>query len=93
MSKPDRYNVCVARKYTDRGSGAEKTHFWNVGKAFASEKPDGKKMIKVTLYSRTLMVDELLLFEDTGEGRLADSIRNRPNQQAADTPDDDDIPF
>ncbi len=93
MSKPDRYNVCIARKYTDRSSGAEKTHFWNVGKAFASTTQQGKKVINVSLYSRTLMTDEFVLFEDTGEGRLADSIRNRPNQQAADTPDDDDIPF
>lgn len=93
MPKPTRYNVCVARKYTDNSSGAEKTHFWSVGKAFATEKHDGKKMIKVVLYSRTLMVDELLLFEDDGAERLAEAVRNRPNQQAVDTPDDDDIPF
>ena len=86
-----KFNVCIARKYQDR-TGAEKTHYWGVGKAFLNEK-DGKKIISVQLYSRTLMVDELVMFEDKGEERLAQALRDRPNQQPLDTPDDDDIPF
>jgi hypothetical protein len=87
-----KFNVCIARKYQDR-TGAEKTHFWGVGKAFLNQKPDGKKVINIQLYSRTLMVDELVLFEDNGEERLAQAVRERPNQQALDDVDDDDIPF
>ena len=88
----EKYNVVIARKYVDR-SGAEKTHYWNVGKAFSFQKPDGGKGLNVKLYSRTLMVDEFVLFEDRGEERLTDAVRNRPNQQPHDDLADDDIPF
>lgn len=88
----EKFNVCIARKYQDR-SGVEKTHFWPVGKAFLNTRPDGSKMINITLYSRTLMVDEYVLFEDKGQERLAQALRDRPNQQELDTPEDDDIPF
>lgn len=87
-----KYNVCLVRKYLDR-TGSEKQHFWTVGKAFEFQKPDGTKGVNVKLYSRTLMTDEFVLFEDKGEERMADALKNRPNQQAHDTPDDDDIPF
>lgn len=92
MAANDKFNVCIARKYHDRG-GAEKTHFWTVGKAFINTRPDGTRVINVSLWSRTLMVDELVLFEDKGHERLAQALRDRPNQQELDTPEDDDIPF
>lgn len=87
-----KYNVCVARKYNDRSSGTEKTHFWSVGKAFSFETAAGRKGINVNLYSKTIGVDEFVLFEDKGEERLAQAVRDRPNQQARDDGDDD-IPF
>lgn len=92
MALPTKFNICIARKYQDR-TGAEKTHFWTVGKAFSFQKPDGSTGINLKLYSRTLMVDEYVLFEDRGEERLTQALKDRPNQQALDTPDDDDIPF
>jgi hypothetical protein len=88
----EKFNVCIARKYDD-GRGAEKTHFWPVGKAFLNTRPDGSRTINVKLYSRTLMVDEYVLFEDKGQERIAQALRDRPNQQELDTPEDDDIPF
>lgn len=88
-----KYNVCIVRKYTDRASSAEKTHYWTVGKAFTFEKNDGSQGVSVKLYSRTLMVDEFVLFEDRGEERLAEALKNRPNRQPDDDMDDDDIPF
>ncbi len=87
-----KYNICIARKYMDR-SGAEKTHFWNVGKAYTFQTNSGKNGINIHLYSRTLMVDELVMFEDTGEERVAQALKDRPNQQPLDDLDDDDIPF
>ncbi len=92
MIKKLQYNVCVAREYID-GSGSKKTHFWNVGKAYPFENANGKKGVTVKLWSRTLMVDELVLFEDTGADRVARAVQERPNQQDDDTPDDADIPF
>jgi hypothetical protein len=86
-----KYNVCVVRKFD--AAGVEKTHYWTVGKAFSFETREGKKGINIKLYSRTLMVDEYVLFEDNGEARLVDALKNRPNQQEHDTPDDSDIPF
>lgn len=86
------YNVCVARDYVD-GAGNKRVHFWTVGKAYPFEKQDGGKGINVKLWSRTLMTDEFVLFEDKGAERMAQAIRDRPNQQEVDTPDDDDIPF
>jgi hypothetical protein len=92
MAAKVRYNVCVARKYRDN-QGKEKTHFWTVGKAFIFERQDGSKGINVELWSRTLMVDSLVLFEDKGAERIAQAVKDRPNQQEDDTPNDDDIPF
>lgn len=90
----EKFNVCIARKYHDR-QGKEKTHFWPVGKAFINTRPDGSRIINVNLYSRTLMVDEFVMFEDKGEDRFLQAYRERPNQQPLDTPEEgeDDIPF
>jgi hypothetical protein len=87
-----KFNVCIARKYKDN-SGKERTHFWGVGKAFTFSRQNGGDGINIKLYSRTLMSDEFVLFEDKGEERLVDAVRNRDNKQELDTPGDDDIPF
>lgn len=92
MSTLSKFNVCIVRKYHDR-SGLERNHYWTVGKAYEFARQDGSTGITVKLYSRTLMVEEFVLFKDRGEDKVAEALKNRPNQQEHDTPDDTDIPF
>lgn len=80
------YNVCVPRKYTD-AQGVEKTHFWQVGKAFPMRERDG---FKVQIYTKMLLVPdgELVLF--AAEQRQS----QRPVGAVPDSDvGDDDIPF
>lgn len=78
----DKYNVTVARTYTNN-AGDEKTHWWAVGKAFLGD----KGQITLKLWSRTLMVDKLVLWPEENQGAPKPaSTRSAEN-------DDDDIPF
>lgn len=83
------YNVCVKREYLNR-AGQKRIHWWQVGKAFTSTTQDGKEVVNIKLWSRTLMVDELVGFEHGNADKIAEAVKDRPNQQDH---DDDDIPF
>ncbi len=78
-----RFTVCIPRKYRD-GSGAEKTHFWQVGTGFGFEprSADGARGVSVKLYAKLLVTDQLVLFEQEPEA-----------PGAAPPPEDDQIPF
>lgn len=77
------YNVYIARKY--KSGNQERTHYWNVGKAFTFTTREGKEGLNIKLYSRTLMTDEFVAF--------IDEEKDEKPKNAADTPEDDDIPF
>lgn len=81
MSQPPRkYSVCIPRPYTTRG-GEQKTHFWHVGTGFSLRERSG---VTVKLFSKMLLTDQFVLFEDEPEDTPAGS---------AAPPPDDDIPF
>jgi hypothetical protein len=81
-----KYNVCLVRKYKDNNQ-KERQHFWQVGKAFSFRSSDDREGITIKLFSRTLMTDEFVLFEDTEENK------NRPKTAVDGEIDDDAIPF
>ena len=72
-----RFNVTVPRPYRDK-SGAEKTHFWQVGTAFPLRNTEG---ISIKLFTKLLVTDQLVLFPVE-----EDAADNAP-------PPVDDIPF
>lgn len=83
MSNSKQYNVCVPRKYKDR-TGAEKTHFWQVGMAWPMRERDG---FTIELYTRVLPTDKLVCF--LKESRDPGAVK----EEEPPPPNDDDIPF
>lgn len=78
-----RFTVCIPRKYRDN-AGNEKTHFWQVGTGFGFESRSGSddatRGVSVKLYSKMLLTDSLVLFEQEPEAPSS-------------APPDDNLPF